>query len=245
MGRRDRAVELGRLFDPLLQDHLREEPVVEMVVVARLVLEVVDAVEGDRGHDGCVGVLEAGLKRGVVRGERGKRRQVPAGRAARDRDPLRIHAQLVGVLAHPGDRALDVDHVLGQRRARAQPVVRVEADPAVRRHVVEQGDALLGARAEDPAAAVDLDHRGQALALRHALAGAVDVEANAPLLLRVEDDVPLDLDVASPEHEERETKGGSSGNATRADLPGSPHAARPRSRGSSSPRARRSGSRRG
>ena len=82
-----------------------------------------------------------------------------AGRAAGDADEVRVGAVLGGVLAHPGDRPLDVDHVLGKGRPRAQPVVDVEADPAAGGEVVEQRDALLDAAADDPAAAVDLDDR--------------------------------------------------------------------------------------
>jgi hypothetical protein len=68
----------------------------------------------------------------------------------------------------------------------------------------EKGDALLGTRAEDPAAPVHLDHGRQPLTCRHLVAGAVDVEADPPLLLAVKDDVSLDLHVPRPEHEERE-----------------------------------------
>ena len=91
----------------------------------------------------------------------------------------RVGAVLGAVLAHPGDRPLDVDQVVGEGRARAEPVVDVEADPAVVGEVVEQRDALLVAGAGDPAAAVDLDDRRSRLVRRRA-GRHVDVEAQGP-----------------------------------------------------------------
>ena len=203
VGGRDVPVEIGRVVERRLEHHLLEQPVAKVRVDLER-REVVNAVEGNCRHDRCVGVLEAGLERPVVRGERGQRAEVPAGRATRDRDSGRVDAELVGVFAHPGDRALHVDYVLGQGRARAQPIVDVEADPPVRGHVVEEGDALLGARSEDPPAPVHLDHGGPAVAVRHPVARPVDVQADSPLLLAVEKNAALDPHVSRPEHEERD-----------------------------------------
>ncbi len=174
-----------------LNDDLLEGPAAQLgVVVAVRVGEVVDAVEGDGRDHARVRVLEAGLEGGVVLGQAGQRGQVAAGRAAGDRDPRGVDAELGGVLADPGDRALDVDDVLGPGRLRAEPVVDVEADPAEAREVVEQRDALLVAGAGEPAAAVDLD-RPRAGARRGIVLRPVDVEPQSQTVLGVEDDAAL------------------------------------------------------
>ena len=64
--------------------------------------------------------------------------------------------------------------MVGERGARAEPVVGVEADPPVRGQVAEQRDALLALVADDPAAAVDLQDRRPPLAGRRR--GQVHVE---------------------------------------------------------------------
>ena len=58
----------------------------------------------------------------------------------------------------------------------AQPVVDVEADPPVGRHVVEQRQALLSLVADDPSATVDLHQRGTSLTGQRGHTGSEDVE---------------------------------------------------------------------
>src|SRR4051794_14423764 len=103
-----------------------------------LVEEVIDAVEGHGGVDVGVGVLEPGLQRGVLGSERRKRGEVPTGRASGKCDELGVDPEFASVLPYPDDRALDVLDMRWKRDARAQAVVDVEPDPAVRREVVEQ-----------------------------------------------------------------------------------------------------------
>src|SRR5207247_7973964 len=57
-------------------------------------------------------------------------------------------------------RSADVVEVVGPGGAWAEPVVDVEADPPVGRHVAQQRDALLASRADHPRAAVDVHDRG-------------------------------------------------------------------------------------
>jgi hypothetical protein len=63
------------------------------------------------------------------------------------------------VLAHVGDRALDVDDLRRPGRPGTEAVVDVEAHPAVGGQVREKRDALLVPRADHPAAAVHLNDR--------------------------------------------------------------------------------------
>ena len=111
--------------------------------------------------------------------------------------------------------ALDVDDVVGEGRPRAQPVVDVEADPAVAGEVVEQRDALLGATADDPAAAVDLDDRRARLA-RAGARRQVDVEEQRPVAVARELDPAPVADAARPQHQRRQDAAGCAGSAERA-----------------------------
>jgi hypothetical protein len=77
-------------------------------------------------------------------------------------------------------RALQVDERVGERRARAQPVVGADADPAARGELEHERDALLVLAAEDPGAAVDLEDRR---AVRRPVLPAVHVETDRPAAL--------------------------------------------------------------
>ena len=88
-----------------------------------------------------------------------------AGRAAGDDHEVGVDAVLVGVAPDPGQGRLEVDQVVGEGRAGAEPVVDVEAHPAVRRQVAQQRDALLALVADDPGPAVDLQDGRAPLAL--------------------------------------------------------------------------------
>ena len=60
------------------------------------------------------------------------------------------------VLLHPGERALHVDQMIGERGRRAQAIVGGDADPAAPCQVVHERQRLLILLADRPAAAVDL-----------------------------------------------------------------------------------------
>src|SRR4051794_6646409 len=123
-------------------------------------------------------------------------------------DALGGDVEFLGVPADPGDRALDVDHVVGKRGTRAEAVVDVETDPAIGREVVQQRDALLDATAGDPAAPVDLDYCGAGVVARAGLPRAVDVETQAVAVALVEDDGAFLADSSGGEHEQREREMG-------------------------------------
>ena len=118
-----------------------------------------------------------------------ERRQVASGGPAGDGDEVRIDAVLVGVLAHPGDRPLHVDEVVGKRRHRAEAVVDVEAHPAPLGESLHEQLTLAVLKADHPATAVDLDERRSALARRWRCGRLVDVEAQRPTTGPPEDDV--------------------------------------------------------
>ena len=123
-----------------------------------------------------------------------------AGRATGDDDEVRVDAVLVGVAPDPGQGRLAVDQVVGEGRARAEPVVHVEPDPAVRGEVAQQRDALLTLVADHPGASVDLEDRRAALAVgdRSALAvsdRSVHVESQPLARHPPELDVALDDDL--------------------------------------------------
>ena len=122
-------------------------------------------------------LLEPGLVRRVVLRQRAQRRQVTAGRAAGQDQEARVGAVLRTVLAHPGDRPLHVDQVVGLGRPRRQPVVGGEADPALLGQVQHQRPALLLLVADHPAAAV---HLQQGRAFTGRCFGDEDVELVAP-----------------------------------------------------------------
>ena len=130
---------------------------------------VEDAVERDHRPHRRVDVLEAGLELRVVRGEPHHRGEVAAGRAAGDDDVVGVAAVLGDVLADPRERALAVDEVVGPRRLGREAVVDRDADPAARREVVHERQALLVLVADHPAAAVDLEQHRRA---RRDVAGA-------------------------------------------------------------------------
>ena len=122
--------------------------------------EVVDAVKGRRGLNGGVHILKAGLQSRVVGGERDQRGQVAARRAAGDRDEVGIAAVVGDILAHPRQRALDVDDVRRPRFARALAVVDRDADPAEFGHPAHQRIALRSPTVDGPRTARDLQqHR--------------------------------------------------------------------------------------
>ena len=176
-----------------------EEPVVRPDLVP--VGEIVHAVERDAAAHRGVDVLEAGLVLGRVRGEGHERRQMAAGRAARDDHEVRIDTVLATVLPNPSQRPLEIDEMVGEGGARAQSVVRAHAHPATCGEMEHEGDALLVLAAEDPGTAVDLQERRAA-----ARPGPrpVDVELEvAACDTRVGDVAhPLHLGVAPPERDD-------------------------------------------
>ena len=188
------AVVLDRgLHDPLAEQ--RHRPIAGAATLEE-VDEVVDAVEGDARGDGGVGRLELGLVPGLVRGERHHRGEVAAGGAAGDADQVRVAAVLGDVLAHPGERALAVDQVLGPRRLRAQAVVDRDAHPTLGGEVQHEREALLALVADDPGAAVDLEqHRREPRLPCGGVARPVDVE-HVPLAVRAVLEVLDALDAA-------------------------------------------------
>lgn len=115
------------------------------------------AVEADRCAHRGVGVLEAGLERRVVRGERAMSRHVGAGRAARHEHPRRICAVPGAVLADPGDDLLGVDLLAGEGGLGPQPVVGADAHPSLSGEPVQQGTPLAALRAAGVVAAVEVD----------------------------------------------------------------------------------------
>ena len=72
----------------------------------------------------------------------------------------------------------------GQRDRGREPVVGVDADPAVGGQVVDQRQALLALVADDPAAAVDLEDAGPPVA-RLGVVGLGDVEPEPHVLALV------------------------------------------------------------
>ena len=159
-----------------------EHPLAQLAVVDALgVGEVVDAVEGNRGGDRGVGVLEPGLEAGspavsAASAHRCPPAEPPVMQMKSGSAPYSAACSRTQAIAR-----LTSTRWSGKVAARAQPVVDVEADPAVGGEVVEQRDALLGAGADDPAAAVDLDdRRPQARAAGRRSRGCVDVEAQRP-----------------------------------------------------------------
>src|SRR5439155_15490402 len=91
---------------------------------------VVAAVDRNGRYHRGVGFLEARLPLWVVWGQRGQRAQVSARRAAGDRDELRVTAVVGDVLLDPGQRALDVDDVVGPGVSGTDAVVDRHAHPA-------------------------------------------------------------------------------------------------------------------
>src|SRR4029450_9812944 len=112
----------------------------------------------------------------LIRGERDQGGEVAAGRAAGHHDEIWIDAVGGSLLTDPAQGVLEVDEWIGKRRARAEPVVRAHADPALRGEMLHEGQALLVLAAHHPAAAVDLEQRGTA---GGAVAMAIHVEAEA------------------------------------------------------------------
>ena len=125
----------------------------------KTVRKVVHAVTGHDGLHRGVALLLAG-GRGRVVTESRHRGAVRTRRVAGDRNEVRVHAVLVAVFTQPGDRAFRVDHVVGIRCARAQPVIGIGAHPAERREMVAQRQSLFALVAEDPGAAVN-EHEGR------------------------------------------------------------------------------------
>ncbi len=122
--------------------------------------EVVQAVERNRGPHTGVGVFETRLELWVVRGDRGQRRQVPTGRAAGDRHPVRVAAVFGDVFLGPRQGPLDVDDLVGPGRARAEPVVDRHAHPAQLGQMAHQRISLLPFASHHPRATRNLQqHR--------------------------------------------------------------------------------------
>ena len=124
-----------------------------------------------------------------------------AGRAAGDDHEVRIGAVLGAVLADPLDRALAVDQMVGERGTRAETVVGADADPAARREVAHERNALLVLAAQNPGAAVDLEERRTA---RHLGSRTVDVERERLLVDAVVDDVAHPFDAGMPHGQRQE-----------------------------------------
>ena len=98
---------------------------------------------------------------------------MPTGGAAGDDDEVGITAVVRDALADPAQRELHVDEVVGERRARTEPVVRRDAHPPMGRELVHQRQCLLALVPDDPGAAVDLQQHGGA---GHRGRRTVDVE---------------------------------------------------------------------
>jgi len=126
-----------------------------VVPVLEFVGQIIDAVERKTGGDRSVCVHERRLQARVVRRQRRERREVTAGGIAGNDDEARIASLLGCMLADPRDRALDVDDVVGEGRARAQPIVDAEADPAERREVLQHRQPLKRFAAHHPRSTVD------------------------------------------------------------------------------------------
>ena len=156
----------------------REHPVAHLRPGPRvgLVAQVVHAVVRHARPGRRVDVLEAGLVARVVRGEAEHRGEVPAGGTAGHRDERRVAAVRAMFSRTHASGALCV-HEVGRARWRAaRPVVGGDADPALRRQVPHQRDALLRLVADDPRAAVHLEQHGRA---RLRVLVTVDVEGVA------------------------------------------------------------------
>jgi hypothetical protein len=191
-------------------------------------VKIVDAVDGDRRANRRVGFLESELILGIVLGQTDERREVAAGRAAGDDHEIGIRSVLAGVLLHPGQGFFAVAQMVGERRVRAQTVVRADADPAAGGELIHQWERLLAFVADDPTAAVDLE---QDRAVRRPGAMAIDVEPEIDASLPVELDVadPLDLGMANRKRLEesaaserlgRSACRGPSGSSSRTRRPG-------------------------
>ncbi len=113
------GVRPRRLRARLLHHHALEEPrepLVRPVPVA--IREIVDPIEADARLHRRVRELEARLVARVVRRQRRQRAEVGPRRVPADGDELRIRAVLRRVLPDPGERALHVDEVIGERDPR-------------------------------------------------------------------------------------------------------------------------------
>ena len=124
------------------------------------------------------------------------------GRAAGDHDELGVTAVLGDVLPDPAQRELAVEQVLGERHARAEPVVGGHAHPPLGGEVQHEREGLLTLVADHPGAAVQLEKdRG---AMRAALR-APHVEEVTPAAARRVLDVldALDATVAQIEGEQQ------------------------------------------
>jgi hypothetical protein len=86
---------------------------------------------------------------------------MPAGRAPRDRDPVRITAVFGDVLLRPCDRVLDVDDVVGPGGAWAEPVVDCHAHPAQLGQMAHQRVRLSAFVSGHPGAARNLQQHGR------------------------------------------------------------------------------------
>ena len=144
---RRRALEGVAILRELLLEHdaLDEAHEAAPRIEALAIGEVVDAVERDGGLHAGVDVLEAGLVLGVVGREPDERGEMASGRAAGHGEEARVAAVLGDVLADPADRELHVDDVVREGRARREPVVRRDADPAARREMIAAAAAPAGA----------------------------------------------------------------------------------------------------
>ena len=116
------------------------------------------AVHRHRSRDAGVGLLESGLEPRVIRCERRRDRQVPAGGRPDQEDLIGIGAVLAGVRSHPRDHPLRVHQRLGKRSFGTEPVVRADAEPAVIGELIQQRDALAALATLHEAPAVQLDH---------------------------------------------------------------------------------------
>ena len=150
----------------------------------------------------CVDVFEPGLELGGVGREGEERGEVAAGRAAGHDDEVGIAPVLGDVLSDPAERELAVDELIGNRHARAEPVVGGHTHPALGGEVQHEREGLLALVADHPGAAVQLEEDRGAV---HAALGPPDVEQVTPAAARRVLDVldALDSTVAQIEGEEQ------------------------------------------
>ena len=195
--RRRIAVDLQMLGQPLLDDQPLQHDQNELPAARPLGGEpVVSAVDRNRCDDRCVGVLETGLVLRVIGRQRGQRGQMPACRAAGDRHEVGVAAVFGDVFLDPGQRALDVDDVVGPGVHGAHPVADGDADPSAFGHPAHQRIGLRTTHADRPRAARHLQqHRG--FAVTREVAAAPDV-GEVGAVRAVPDDVGL-LHIPAPE----------------------------------------------
>jgi hypothetical protein len=163
------------LGEPLLDDHPLQHDQYELPAARSSCGEpVVSTVDRHRRDDRCVGVLETGLILRVVGCQRGQRGQVPTRRTAGDRDEVGVAAVFGDVLLDPGQRALDVDDVVGPGVHRAHPVADGDAHPPAFGHPAHQRVGLRTAHADRPCATGNLQ-QDRGFAVTGQVAAAPDV----------------------------------------------------------------------